>query len=378
VVGEFGISNGGENSFLAIAPRLMKYGWEMHAAVPPDTEFASALEACNIKTHPWSVHDPDGVRKSQEVVRKELAWLIGNVQPEILHFNSLSTSRIGGPVARQLEIPSLGYLRDIMKLSKKAIEDINQLDRIIAVSQATKDWHIGQGIDVTRTFVVYNGVDAETFCPSSEMAVSNRPNIRAELSLASGAPILLFVGQIGIRKGVDLLAAAFLQLAEHQTDLQLVIVGERHSRKQEAIEYEDNIINSIQDSAYSHRVHWLGRRHDIAEIMRESTILVHPARQEPLGRVLLEAAASGLPILTTRVGGSAEILRQTDDPCSLDPLLIAPDSPDQLATRLLELIGNPEKLAEFGTTLRKRAIDGFSLKQCAAQIASHYDDLSTH
>ena len=110
-----------------------------------------------------------------------------------------------------------------------------------------------------------------------------------------------------MRKGVDILIESFFQVAA-QTDARLLIIGQRHSQKDEAIQYHQNLVSAVDSSAHRDRVHWLGRRNDVAEIMAQATMLIHPARQEPLGRVLLEAAASGLPIVTTNVGGSAEIL----------------------------------------------------------------------
>ena len=65
----------------------------------------------------------------------------------------------------KLGVPSVGYLRDIIKLSKKAIEDVNQLDRIVAVSQATKDFHANQGMDGSRITTIHNGVDLDLFKP---------------------------------------------------------------------------------------------------------------------------------------------------------------------------------------------------------------------
>ncbi len=370
MVGEFGTRNGGENSFLAIASRLIEFGWEMHAAIPPASDFATALEEIGIHIHPWMVHETDGSRKSQASVRSELATAIKTIRPKILHFNSLSTSRIGGPVARELKVSSLGYLRDILKLSKKAVQDVNQVDRLISVSKATRNWHVAQGIDAEKSTVIYNGVDTDTFCPRPINPKFNSHQIRDEFSIPSDAEVLLFVGQIGMRKGVERLVNSFLDMAASRPILHLLIVGKRHSTKQEAIDYENKILASAHRSPFSNRIHWLGRRTDVPEIMRESTILVHPARQEPLGRVLLEAASTGLPIVTTRVGGSAEILNQP-----FDHLLTDPNDENEITTKLNEMLGQPKSLAELGLQLRSRAMDCFSIEKCASQIDGQYRKL---
>ena len=369
VVGEYGTLNGGENSFLAVAPWLIKRGWQFHAAVPIDSDFASQLRATGIGIHDLSLQNPAGQRKTQFELRSDIAQLIGRVDPELIHCNSLSTSRICAPVARELSVPSLGYLRDILKLSNQAIADINLLDRIIAVSLATRQWHCQQGIKQERTSVVYNGVDTDLFFPSANSgSIETLCPIRSEFGIPADASVLLYVGQIGIRKGVDTLVDAFLAVAESVPRAQLLIVGQRHSQKQEAIEYEDQLRTSTESSIHRHRIHWLGNRTDIPMLMRAATILVHPARQEPLGRVLLEAAASGLPIVTTCVGGSPEILQSRE----LQRLLVSPDDPMELSARVLSLIGNAQWLQRLGPQLRKLAKQTFSIENCARELDAHY------
>jgi glycosyltransferase involved in cell wall biosynthesis len=372
VVGEYGTLNGGENSFLAVAPALIKRGWEFCAAVPFDSDFANVLRSTGIEIHDLSMQNPAGHRKTQSELRSDIAQLIGLVEPELIHCNSLSTSRICAPVASELGLPSLGYLRDILKLSNRAVSDINQLDRIIAVSLATLQWHCDQGIDRDKTSVVYNGVNTDLFFPSGTFGQIETPcPIRLELGIGADAPVLLFVGQIGIRKGVDTLVDAFLTVAESVPHVQLLIAGQRHSQKQEAIEYEVQLRTRTESSIHRHRIHWLGSRTDIAKLMRAATILVHPARQEPLGRVLLEAAASGLPIVTTRVGGSPEILQSPE----LEGLLVSPNDPIELSARILSLIGDARRMEGLGTQLRELAKRTFSIENCARQLDAHYSRL---
>lgn len=369
VVGEYGTRNGGENSFLAVAPAMIKRGWQFQAAVPADTDFAHALETMGIGIHDLSLKNPAGQRKSQTELRSDIAELICRVEPNLIHCNSLSTSRICAPSASELGLPSLGYLRDILKLSNQAVSDINRLDRIIAVSAATRRWHCDQGINADKTSVVYNGVDTHHFFPSANSGQLETPcPIRTALGISAGTPLLLFVGQIGIRKGVDSLVDAFLTIAESIPHVQLLIVGQRHSQKQESIEYADRLKIKTASSIHGHRIHWLGSRTDIATLMRAATILVHPARQEPLGRVLLEAAASGLPIITTRVGGSPEILHSPE----LEELFVEPNDVIELSAKILSLIGDQLRMEELKMQLRNLALQSFSIENCATQLDAHY------
>ena len=311
--------------------------------------------------------------KSQSEVRLDLGGIIGDVKPELIHCNSLSTSRLVGPVANELQIPAIGYLRDILRLSKKAIADINLLDRLIAVSHATKNWHCEQGVDSKRTSVIYNGIDSNVFHPRNDLSKAERC-IRAALSIPAfsiptTSQVLLCVGQIGMRKGVDTLIASFLKIADESPSTHLLIVGQRHSQKQEAIEYEQRARRLAQSSPHKDNIHWLGTRSDIPTIMRASNILIHPAKQEPLGRVLLEAAATGLPIVTTDVGGTPEIMQ------GLDQYMVRPDSPNEIARIVLELFEHPNQMEACGRRLQEIAKQNFSIDICASQLGKHYREL---
>ena len=180
-------------------------------------------------------------------------------------------------------------------------------------------------------------------------------------------PIVLFVGQIGMRKGVDLLIESFESIAKAIPDVQLVIVGERNSTKDEAIEFEQEVHRSSKESEANNRIHWLGRRNDVPSIMRQSDLLIHPARQEPLGRVLLEAAATGLPMLATQVGGSPEILASMEE---FD--LVQPLEPATIADRSIHLLAQPRQREIISKRLRQLAESRFSVSRCASAVHQSY------
>ncbi|MFT5300267.1 MAG: glycosyltransferase involved in cell wall biosynthesis [Mariniblastus sp.] len=375
IFGEYGTLNGGENSLLAIVPELIRIGWELSAAIPCPSPFASALREASVNVIDLPSFENAGQRLSQTEIRDALAVVLKQEQPDLIHCNSLSTGRLLGPVASELGIPSLGFLRDILKLSKTAIADLNRLGRLIAVSSATRQWHCDQGLDPERTFVSHNGVDTTRFCPanmqSPDLATGSNA-IREELKIPPSSPILLSVGQIGMRKGVDTLLESYLAIADTFPATHLLIAGARHSNKQEAIEYEQRAHELGQTSAHCDKIHWLGTRHDTPDLMRAATILIHAARQEPLGRVLLEAAASALPIVTTRVGGSPEIFAQKN----LDWLLVPPNTPQALATAATRLLSDSKLRDNIGAALRQRASLSFSVEQSGRRLELHYRQLA--
>src|SRR5262245_23991865 len=132
---------GGERSMLATLPAVAAVSFEILVAAPPDGDLAAALKQRGITQVAWRTHAA-GERLPLSALRADLEKIIRNAQPDLLHANSLSTSRISGPVAVETRTRSIGHLRDIVKLSTQAIDDLNSHQQLIAVSRATRDFHV--------------------------------------------------------------------------------------------------------------------------------------------------------------------------------------------------------------------------------------------
>jgi glycosyltransferase involved in cell wall biosynthesis len=293
---------GGERSMLATLPAVVAAGFDVCVAAPPDGLLVATLRQHTIPHVPWRTHDDHGERLPLSQLRAELAALIEHEQPDLVHANSLSTSRISGPVAAELRLASIGHLRDIVKLSRQMVEDLNTHRRLIAVSRATRDFHVGQGLDVAKCVVVHNGVDLGEFQPRPKTGYLQR-----ELDLPPKARLIATIGQLGLRKGTDIVLQAALRIAPRLADVHWLIVGERTSNKDESREFETGLRLLAAEPALAGRVHFLGPRADVPQLLTECTLLVHAARQEPLGRVLLEAAASGLAVVAIAARRRAEV-----------------------------------------------------------------------
>lgn len=358
---EYPSLNGGEHSYLAIASHLQSLGFTLTAAAPTEGELAVALQANDIELVPFHLHGAAGRLRRDEICA-QITTLVKQQQPDIVHANSLAMSRILGAIASQLRtdwgVPTLGHLRDIIKLKRAAIADLNQLTQIVTVSQATLDWHVAQGVDAEICTVAYNGVDANVFRPRLQTGWLAR-----ELGWPDDSVIILGVGQLGMRKGWNTLTAAFHAICDSFPLARLAIVGERHSTKQEAIQWEAELI--AQAEASGGRFRLLGRRNDVAEMMNEATMLVHPARQEPLGRVLLEAAATGLPIIATAVGGTQEIF-----PDANQAVLVPPDDARRLSLEISNLLTDSTLRESLGRAARSRQQEAFTIELAAKRIAA--------
>ncbi len=357
---EYATLNGGEQSLLALLPGLISQGYAFHALAPSVGPLAEALAKLDIEVSPLGTRSPDP-GNSQDAMRARIRAALDRVKPDLVHANSLSMGRFAGPDSAAASVPSISHLRDIIRLSGQAVADLNRHTRLLAVSGATRDHHVEQGIDAAKTFVAYNGVDLARFQPRPATGW-----LHHELGIARDAILIGTIGQLVLRKGHDVLAAAAHFLANTSPRLDYVLIGECSSTKAEAREHEAQLRAGFSGGPLAGRAHFLGVRSDVDQILPELTLLVHPARQEPLGRVLLEAAATGIPVVATDVGGTREIF-------SLDAaVLVAPNDPAALAIAMRTLLDNAALREKQAAAALARVRAQFDARLSAETLARHY------
>ena len=286
--------------------------------------------------------------------------------------------RLSGPVCVELGQLSIGHLRDIIKLSKRALRDCSEHRLLLAVSRATADFHREQGLTGCEIRVFYNGVDLELFRPREPTGWLHR-----ELGLPPHALLIGTVGQLILRKGQDKLAEAAAGMAAADfkwfrplPELHYVFVGERASEKPETILYEQRLHETFAQAGISDRAHFLGRRENLHLLLPELAMLVHPARQEPLGRVLLEAAAVGLPIIATGVGGTREILAPDGiHPGSTGGMIVEPDNHLVLMDFIPIHIFDVHRRRTLSSSARELMEDRFDIRVRARKLVELYTEL---
>ncbi len=367
---EYGTLNGGERSMLATLPGIARAGYEIQVTVPTAWwPLGEALRELGIDVIPFHWFDPEAsfgasTRLPIEVRRERLAEIIRNRRPALLHANSLSMGRLSGPVAADLGVPSISHIRDIVSLGRQNVADLNSHHRLLAVSEATRSFHVSQGVDQGKLKVLYNGVDTEQFHPAAPTGY-----LHDEFGLPRECLLLGTIGQIAIRKGLDTIPLV-LRLLRHQGQTAWLIAGERFSAKAETQDFEDQLRN-LASGPFAGRLFFLGERKDVHRLLPELTLLVHPARQEPLGRVLLEAAAAGRAIVATDVGGTSEIFPPESDAA----VLVPPDDPAAMARAIDDLLRDPVRRLQQGANARKRIETHFTVDRATAGLLSHYEQV---
>lgn len=363
---EYASLNGGERSLLSVIDGVQSAGFELCIAAPPTGPLAEALTDANASQVPLLLHEDSGVRLSLEECRLRAAAAIVKARADLVHANSLSMSRLVGPVAAELGLPSIGHLRDIVKVSSAVVADINRLRRLLAVSEATRQWFVSAGVDPSKTYVLFNGVDLDRFCPRPPTGYLHR-----ELGLPLQVPLVGAIGQIGMRKGVDVLVEAARHVVSAISPAHFVVVGQRYSQKQEAIDYETELLDAASTPPLAGRFFFLGVRDDVPRLLNELTVLSHAARQEPLGRVLLEAAAAGTAVVATEVGGTREIFPEASSTAELVPA----DDSRSLATAIVRLLRDTQRREQIAKRARLRAEESFDARVAAANLVAYYQQV---
>ncbi len=201
----------------------------------------------------------------------------------------------------------------------------------IAVSEKIKQEILELGIPVERIEVIANGVDLEEFTPARVD--------RRELGLPEDVPLALFVGDIRIsRKNLDTVLQALVNVPQ----LHLAIAGAPDGR---------NFYPQLaQTLGVSDRVHFLGFRSDVADLMRSADLFVFPSRYEPFGLVLLEAMACQLPVITARTAGGSDLVTPE---CGF--VLDDPDDVGALSLAMMHLTQDPAARHRMGKAARSIA-----------------------
>jgi len=191
-----------------------------------------------------------------------------------------------------------------------------------------------------------------------------RARIRAELGASPDELLLAQVGQVIPVKGVDVSLRALAKL-RRDWPVRLVVIGDDHQTEGR---HREDMERLAADLGLTGAVSFLGYRRDALQLAAGFDLLLCPSREEPFGRVLIEAMAQGVPVVASRVGGIPEVVRSGQD-----GWLVPPDDPEALADRTADLLADPERRGRFGEAARRRARTTFSGGVYARTVLGLYD-----
>jgi len=308
---------------------------------------------------------PKSIRKVLKAVKE--------FSPDIIHAHNVffSTSLLAVLVKRIShrkmvfsahlgDIGNLALLGRWKALAAKAYEKIfgriilSSSDAIIAVSHAVRQHVISLGAPSEKVTVIPNGVDLEEFSTS----INTHKDIKPEV---------IFVGRLIPNKGIEyLVEAAKILISSKVSKMKFKIVGDGPYRQQ-----LEELVAKYGLAPY---FEFLGHVPKVSEILRNGGIFVRPSLTEGMPLTVLEAMASGLPIIATRVSGTSEIVIHNET-----GILVEPGNVRQLAEAIKYLVETPTEALRLGRNARAFIEhyyrERFSWDAVASNVLSIYESL---
>jgi glycogen synthase len=292
-----------------------------------------------------------------------LARIISTERPHIVHVHFADSAIVGVLAGKLFGRPTIvhGYRDDVdpeksLKIRLLRAFAFQFTDKIILNSSAARDLALQCGAPAKKCLVLYNSANESRY-----INTISREEARRRLRLPANIPILLGVGHLIKRKGFDYLVQAASQL---QIPIQIIIVGEGEERA--------NLESMIAKQGLESKVRLWGqsRGDDLMLLYKAADIFVHPALHEGHAMVLLEAMASGLPIIATEVSGNVETVRS-----GVNGLLVPPQSPDSLMAAILRLVEDPSLRERRARNSLQVYQENFSEERQLRELAEIYNSL---
>jgi len=340
---------------------LQELAREHRVATTPLTGTAGSL-----RLHP--LHTPRALVELALAAR-EVRRALARCDAQLVHANSIRAGLVLA-LARP-RAPTVVHVRDC--LPRGAVSDATL--RVLAATATTlvaNSRYTAESLLAVapraRVEVVHNAVDLARFDPSQ----IGREEARARLSGVIGdsrRPLLGVVAQVTPWKGQATAIEALALLRARGVEAELLLVGSAKfvaaSTRFANKDYVARLRALVASSGLQDRVHWLGEREDVPEILRALDMLLLPSWEEPFGRAVVEAMAMSVPVVVTAVGGPREIIED-----GREGRLVAPRDAAAWAAAIGAVLDMPQRGAAMGRAGRDRVERDFSFeRQARAMIA---------
>ena len=223
--------------------------------------------------------------------------------------------------------------------------------RVIAITDALRRFNVERvGLPAEKVVTVHYGMDLPP-------AAWGAP---VQLDVTAGGRLLVAVARLDRQKGLDVAVRALALVRERHPGALLCVLGEGPERAAlEALAAELGVADALLLP---------GRVGDVASVLRQAEVVVHPARWEGFGLALLEAMLCDRPLVASRVSSIPEIVADGET-----GVLVPPDDVAALAAAVNRLLDNPGQAAMLGLAGARRARTAFSVAQMAERTLAVYD-----
>lgn len=232
---------------------------------------------------------------------------------------------------------------------------------VVAVSEALRRKLIEGGLPRERVVTVRNGIELDGFRPAEGFPRAAR---RAEFGIPADAPVAVTLAVLREGKGHDLLVEAARRVLARMPEAHFLVVG--------GGPLENELRRRVEEEGLGGNVHLTGMRADAAEMLALADVFVLPSSQfDALPTAVMEASASGLPVVAVASGGAAELVVDGET-----GLIVPAADPEALAGAMFRLLSDPARARALGGRGRARAESEFGADVWVGRLQSLYESLS--
>lgn len=334
---------------------LAARGIENRLACPVDAAIAAAAAPHAVGVHRIAMRGDLDLRTVFRLRR-----LIRAERPDLVHLHSRFGTEIWGALAARAEgVPVVHSRRvDNPEPAIWARRKYRLYDRVIAISNGVRDVLLTEGVAAGKVAVVHSAVDLDRYRPAG----GDRPALASEFALGPATKTVAMVAQFIPRKGHATLIDALPAILDAEPAARVLLFGQGPG--------EAAVRAQVARRGLGGAVIFAGFRDDLPRLLPGVDLLLHPAASEGLGVSLLQAAACGVPIVASAVGGIPEVVADR-----LTGELVPPGDAPALAAATIRLLGDRALRRRYGEAARLRMADRFSVDAMVEGNLAVYRDL---
>lgn len=300
----------------------------------------------------------------------DLYYLIRRIEPDVVHTHTSKAGFLGRLAARLAGVPLI--VHTIHELPENAAQSTVQkgfywllewiaarmAHHLVTVSEPNQKQILREFLCAPKKLtLIREGLDLEAYVPRRSAA-----EVRQELGIPVGAPLVGCVGRLEPAKGHEDLLEAFRQVLAEEPEARLVVVGEGYQKA--------DLLARVAQLGLESRVLYTGWREDMLDLLGAFDVFALASHYEGLGIAILEAMALRRPTVCTAVGGVLDVVQDGET-----GYLVPAREPAAMAARIVELLRDPERRAAMGEVGRRRVEEHFRDEDANRKMLGLYQHL---
>lgn len=337
---------GAEKHALLLVRELQRLGHDIFFAGPKDSWLAEEMQKNSIPC----IHVPmHGLLDLWS--HSKITWITKHFAIDMIHTHLTRGAFYGGLASKIVGIPAVSTAH-----ATNTWKHFQYSKKIIAVSDAVKKFLLKKGWERKKITKIYNGVPIPP-----KWIFEQRAEKRADLRLGE-KDIGLFMSARFIKdKGHDILIESLREIMPHYSFVHAYLAGEAEGS------WAQHVRNLILKYNLSDRVHILGMRNDILELMAAMDLFVMPSIREAISLAILEACSVGIPTIGSSIGGIPEVIKH-----GTSGLLFPSGDSHALARCIQDLVEKSQKRREMGGKAKQIFVNKFTLSDMVKKTVNLY------